>query len=445
MDKIPGYTANFFSSIFGSLYTNFGSYVPFGTYKIFIVGIMLTIFVLSVIFLSAQKSFGQIKSDQNAILGGTMDSISQTRKGVNDYLTQKDVEESRNNWILFNFAPLTIYDAGYMGPGLDGVYDTQAIRRALDMGFRCFVFHIDMYEGPAKDPKLFVPPGEPCLLHRDDQGVIRSINCGKIDEMMESLAQQAFSPSMTTGNDPLIVILDFKNTPDRAKDESKYFTFLSTVAEKIQPLSRTFLDRLGESRFSMMENPGLLFTQNFQALRGRTLIFTNVNTDLFTGPRASNLPLYKNLRRMIHAQMYSLSSDALPRDPVTEVVPKGSIMTVGRQNASYFLMTPPDKIQDAQLKTNNVYTLINAPEAFGNFNKDDVTSLMEKYGAQMVGFQPFINAEQTEKYFAAWGPYSWKLKPKNLQYVVVKAEPAKPISQRANANGGNIAPPALRF
>ncbi len=374
-----------------------------------------------------------------------MDSISQTRKGVNDYLTQKDVEESRNNWILFNFAPLTIYDAGYMGPGLDGVYDTQAIRRALDMGFRCFVFHIDMYEGPAKDPKLFVPPGEPCLLHRDDQGVIRSINCGKIDEMMESLAQQAFSPSMTTGNDPLIVILDFKNTPDRAKDESKYFTFLSTVAEKIQPLSRTFLDRLGESRFSMMENPGLLFTQNFQALRGRTLIFTNVNTDLFTGPRASNLPLYKNLRRMIHAQMYSLSSDALPRDPVTEVVPKGSIMTVGRQNASYFLMTPPDKIQDAQLKTNNVYTLINAPEAFGNFNKDDVTSLMEKYGAQMVGFQPFINAEQTEKYFAAWGPYSWKLKPKNLQYVVVKAEPAKPISQRANANGGNIAPPALRF
>ena len=445
MDQIPGYIANFFASIFGSLYTNFSSYVPQGTGKIILIGLILFLVVGTGVYLSSQKTEGQIKSDQNTILGGIMDSIAQTRKGVDAYLSEKLVQESRNNWVLFNFAPLTIYDAGYMGPGVDGIYDKQAISRALDMGFRCFIFHIDMYEGPAKDPNLFVPPGEPCLLHRDDQGVIRSRNCGKIEDMMEALGQQAFSPSMATGDDPLIVILDFKNIPDRAKDESKYFSFLSRVAEKIQPLSKTFLDRLGESRFSMMENPGLLFTQNFQALKKRTLIFTNVNTDIFTGPRANNLSMDKNLRRWIHAQIYSLSSDAIPRDPVTDVVPKGGIMTVGRQNASYLLMTPPDKIKDAQLKTNNVYTLINPPEAFGNFKKDDVTSLMDKYGAQMVVFQPFVSPKETEDYFAGWGPYSWKLKPKDIQYVVVKAAPPKPISPRADANGGNVAPPALHF
>ena len=397
------------------------------------------------VYLSSQKNAVQTLSDQSVLYGPLLDSIAQGRKGIDDYLTVKSVQESKSNWVLFNFAPLTIYDAGYMGPAVDGMYTPQAIRRALDVGFRCFVFNIDYYSGAQKDPALFVAPGEPCLLHRDDQGVIRSKNCGRIDEMMTALAQQAFSKSMATGNDPLIVILDFKNTPDKTKNQAEYIAFLKKVSEQIQPLNSTFLERLGETRFSSLENPALLFTQSFQALRGKTLIFTNVNTDLFTTAATPNTPVQKNLRHWIHAQIYSLSSDPIPNDPVTQAQPKGTLMTVGRQTASYFLTTPPDKIQDAQLKTNNVFTLVNVPEANGNQGKEKTDTLLNTYGTQMIMFNAFVTPDETDKFFKGWGPYSWKLKPKELQYVVVRAQPPKPISKRADANGGNVAPPALRF
>jgi hypothetical protein len=444
MDKVPQNMAGFFAGIGQFFYQNIVLSIPQGTAQILMIAAIFGLIIGVTYYLMTQKNERQIKSDQTTIFGMTYDSLAQKRKGVNDYLAEKIVQESKNNWVLFNFAPLTVFDAGYMGPGYDGLYDTQAIRRALDLGFRCFVFSIDYYTGQPKNQNDFVGPGEPCLLHRDDQGVIRSRNCGRIDDMMNALAQQAFSPSMATGNDPLIVILDFKNVPDKTKNEAEYITFLKSVSEKIQPLRTTFLDRLGDSPFSGLQNPALLFTQNFQSLRGKTMIFTNVNTDVLS-KSTTNIPMYQNLRHWINAQIFSLSSDALPRDSVTEVQPKGVIMTIGRQSAPYFLETPPDKIKEAQLKTNNVFTLMNIPEANANQKQETIETLTNKFGVQMISYNLFVTPQETEKFLDWWGPYSWKLKPTELQYIVVRAEPPKPISVRADANGGNVAPPALHF
>ena len=445
MEQVPQNIAGFFARIGSSIYIAFQTYIPKGTGQILLIASVLGIIVGVAMYLSNRKTTKQIKSDQNIDFGILYDSLAQGRKGLQTYLSQKLVQESLSNWVLFNFAPLTVSNAGYLGPSVDGLYDTQAIRRALDLGFRAFVFHVDYYSGPPKDQSLFVGPGEPCLLHRDDQGVIRSRNCGKIDEMMNALVQQAFSPSLPNGGEPLIVILDFKNVPDRTKNQAEYITFLKRVSEKIQPLSRSFLNRLGETPFAGMLNPALLFTQNFQSLFGKTIILTNVNTDVFTQEAAKNTPVAQNLRHWINAQIYSLSSDVLPRDPVTEIQPRGALMSVGTQNVNYFLNTPPDKIKDAQLRTNNVYTLVNTPEANTNHPLSNIQELITKYGVQLIPFNLYVTPQETDAYLKWWGPFSWKLKPKELQYVVVRAEPPKPISKRADANGGNIAPPPLRF
>ena len=445
MEQAPQNIAGFFARVFASIVSGFKTYIPPGTGMLLLFVSVIGLIVGVVFYLKNQKSESQIRSDQNTDFGAAYDMLAQGRKGLGDYLALQDVRQSQSNWVLFNFAPLTVSDAGYLGPGTDGLYDTQAIRRALDMGFRGFSFNIDYYSGAPKDQNLFVGPGEPCLLHRDDQGVIRSRNCGRIDEMMTALAQQAFSRSLPNGSDPLIVMLNFKNVPDRVKNQGEYITFLKRVSEKIQPLAPTFLDRLGETAFAGMSNPSLLFTQNFQALQNKTIIFTNINTDVFTQESTRNTPMAQNLRHWIHAQIFSLSSDTLPNDQVTEIQPKGTLMSTGMQDAMYFLNTPPDKIQDAQLKTNNVYTVVNPPEANKNLPLSDIETLMNKYGVQIIPFNLFVTPQETEAYFKYWGPYSWRLKPKNLQYVVVRAEPPKPISPRANANGGNVSPPALHF
>ena len=438
-----------FSNLVSMIYGNIGQYIPKGVATALIVASIIGLIIGVYYFTTNRPSDKLQKNTISLDFSDVFTVISNQRRGLNTYLEEKLVQESQSNWVLFNFAPLTLSHAGYMAEkgkaGVDGQFHTDAIRNCLNMGFRCFVFDVDMYEGSQKDTvENFVAPGEPCLLYRDNQGVIRSRNCGRIEQMMTALAEQAFSPSLNTGNDPLIVILKFITTPDPAKNKGEYMSFLKKVSQQIQPLSRTFLDRIGTTRFSMGENSDLLFTQNFQALRGRTLIFSNINTDMFINP-SQTIPIDKNLRSWINSQMYSLSSDLIPKDSVTEVTPKGKQMSVGIQNGDYFLNTPPDKVKEAQLKTNNVYTVLNPPEAFTNYKLPDIQNLMIQYGVQMLMFNPYITPEETDAFFKWWGPYSWKLKPKEIQYVVVRALPPKPVSVRANANGGNVNPPALRF
>lgn len=420
--------------------------MPQGTLQFLLIGAILAILLGLVIYAGTRPKPGQSRSTQVLTYRGPYDSLALTRKGIQDYLNQKSVQESKNNWVLLNFAPLAVRNAGYLGPDMDGMYDTLAIRQALELGFRCFIFHIDYYEGAPKDSSLFVLPGEPCLLHRDNQGVIRSANCGKINEMMKALAETAFSSSLPTGNDPLIVLLDFKNAPDRIKSPKGYADFLSKVSEQLVPIQTTLVTTLGDSKFFGLQNQNLLFTQNFQSFRGKTLLFTNANTDVFTQPEiVDKLDKNKNLRLKLHAQYFVLSGDKLYNDSVTDIAPKGTVMAMGRQTESYFLSTPPDKLQDAQLKTNNVYTLIDPSDAYKNVAQETADKLLTTYGAQIVPFNLYETPQITESFFKAWGPHSWKLKPKPLQYVVVRAEPPKILSPKANANQGNVAPPPLKL
>ena len=425
-----------------AFYSQFAQAIPTGTYGILILFAVLAVIVGVVLYVIRQPSNTDVKNTQLLRYRSVYDSLSQGRKGVSDYLNQKDVQLSKDNWVLLNFAPLSVADAGYLGPAEDGNYDPIAIRQALDLGFRCFVFNIDYYTGAAKDPKDFVPPYEPCLLHRDNNGVIRSRNCGKIDVMIQALAEQAFSQSLPTGNDPLIVVLDFKNLPDQVKDKQAYKLFLQKVSKQIQPLRRTFLARLGETRFSNLENPNALFTQNFQSLQGKTLIFTNANTDIFN---EGGTPIEENLRSMINAQVYTTNGSTLPNDTITTSAPKGTTAAVGRQTVSYFLNTPPDQVKEAQGRTNNVFTLVNIPDTYRNIASADRDTLFKTYGVQSVLYFLYETPQLTEALLKEWGTWSWKLKPKDLQYIVVRIPPPQPISSKANANQGNVRQPTLQI
>ena len=416
-------------------------YIPEGAGWLFLILAIISVFIGIFVYIKSLPTSSTTQNTQLQIFRGTYTSLGQTRRGVDDLLATPAAVASQNNWVLLNFAPLTVRNAGYLGPDVDGVYSTEAIRQSLELGFRCFVFDIDYYTGSAKDPKNFVEPGEPCLLHRDSQGVIRSANCGRIDDMVTALAQQAFSVSLPTGKDPLIVLLNFKNTPDPIQSPVAYQTFLSAVSTKIQPLRRNFLTKIGESTFSNLSNQNLLFTQTFQSLRQKTIIFTNVSTDIFV---KTSVPIEQNLRSMINAQVYSGTGSAVTGDSVTIPAPKGTAMSVALQTTDYYMNTPSQQLAQAQASTNNVYTLCE-PSGGANLVLTDITKLMKTYGVQMLPWNPYTTPSETQEFLKQWGQYSWALKPPEIQFVVVSALPPKPLTTKADAKGGNVAQPALHF
>jgi hypothetical protein len=234
----------------------------------------------------------------------------------------------------------------------------------------------------------------------------------------------------------------FKNTPDRIKEPGTYTRFLSKVAEEIQPLRSSFLARINDKRFSNLENQNALFTQKFEDLLGKTLIFTNANTDVFT---TGGIDINKNLRSMINAQVYLTPGSEILKDTVTQAPPQGTQPAVGTADGTFFFQTPPDRLSEATRKTNNIFTYINHPTANENFATAQIDELGKKYGVQAVGWNLYKTPTETQTYFTSWGPYSWKLKPPALQYIVIVPEPPKPISKKADANQGNPSPPALHL
>ena len=428
-----------------SVFTGLGGYFPPGTLMVLLVLLVVGVIVGISMWVSKQPTKESTLSTQLALYQAPYDSLSLGRKGVDEYLAVPDVQASQDNWVLLNFAPLTLMNAGYSGPYMNGVYDVQAIRQALDLGFRTFKFHIDFYSGSDK-PNFGATAGAPCLLHRDTSGVIRSLNAGNLAEMITALDQQAFSPSLPTGKDPLIVILDFKNTPNPVENPALYKSFLSTVSNQIQPLRRTLLTQLGESYFNNLQNQNLLFTQNFQSLRGKTLIFTNVDTTSFTAATTEpSMP--DNLRQMLHAQIFMMDGSSglnlgVP-DTVTQAVPNGTQMAIGKQIPDYFLLTPDQQIEQMKLKTNNTFALVDPGSQ--NCSDADEFKLRTIYGVQIIPFFIYNTPAETLSMFKAWGAYSWKLKPPPLQYVVVKTVPPAKLSQAANAQGGNVSPPSLHL
>jgi len=444
MESVVGSIATVFQNIF-SVFFRFGVFVPPGTWTVLIFLLVVGVLVAISFYVSKQPTVASTLTSQLAIYQAPYDSLSTSRKGVDDYLAIPDVQASQNNWVLLNFAPLTLMNAGYAGPYMNGVYDPQTIRQALDLGFRAFKFHIDFYTGSNKTDFGAVA-GEPCLLHRDDNGIIRSLNAGKLADMIAALDQQAFSPSLPTGNDPLIVMLDFKNTPDPVQTPELYKSFLSTVSKQIQPLQRTMLTQLGESYFNNLQNQNLLFTQNFQSLRKKTLIFTNADTTCFT--KATTTPnAADNLRLMIHAQLYTMDGGSAtgmtPPDTVTQAAPSGTQMAIGKQAPAYYLNTPDTQLTAMQNKTNNTYALVDSGAQ--NVSDADRRTLMTTYGVQMIPFFIYNTPAETLSMFKGWGSYSWQLKPAALQYIVVKTVPPAKLSQAANAQGGNVSPPALHL
>jgi hypothetical protein len=264
--------------------------------------------------------------------------------------------------------------------------------------------------------------------------------------MFNALAQQAFAPGLATGKDPLILILDFKNTPDRVQNQQEYIDFLGLVSVALAPFKSTLLTTLNTVPFTALQNPGLLLVQPIEDLQGKTLVFTNANTDVFTDPLVTqNMKSEKNLRNYIHGTFYSSSGDDIPKDGVTRIAPKGTQLTEGRQRVSYWLSTPSKNLADAQAKTNNALTLSDYDTPYANIASKDRDTLLNTYGVQIIPFTIFDTPAVLTDFMKSWGSYSWKMKSASLQYQVVKAVPPQVLSKKADANQGNPKVPSLNL
>jgi len=391
------------------------------------------------ISVSNAKNVSAVKSEQVAIFQTKFPEEFKDKKSLFQAIQEQQVSDREN--CLINFQPLTVIHPGFLGPIQDGVYDEkESISTLIRMGVRCFILPIDFHD---KDTMAapFPEANKPCLLFRDEAGVVRSINGGSIAAVAQAIADTAWSDIVVQRNDPFLLYLYFQRTPQEATKE--YLNFLSQVAVDLAPLSPYLLGQTPEGVYNRQARQDQLLFVNTQQLEKKLIVFCNVDTSGFrtsaTDFKRSYLPK-EDLDYWVHMRVFKQNQETMlgmTSLPGKGVVPRGIV-----ERTNYYISLPTDATtkKNAVDGTKEKFIFGLSPQG-KNPEVTTLTLLLDTYGVQGVPLFLISYTPEIKALLAKW-KYAWRAKPKEIRYVRPEPIIAQAQSPRVNANGGTVQIPS---
>jgi hypothetical protein len=302
------------------------------------------------LYRSQTESINQLLALRRQILQSAIGPLTPNYESVCGNLLGKRgiyAQITEDKTALVNWRPLTVRMAGYLGGDKtvrDGVFDMRVgIQLALQCGARCFIFDIDYLDDR---------PCEPRLIHRDDQGIMRSLHTGDIKEGMKTLNEMAFNSNY----DPVIVVLYFRRIPIGKKQSDAY---IKAVASALDPISTYHLGSTEQGNFHNCRSESHLFTSEITNFQKKFIVLCNYNTNLLTptsNPK-DNLDFWTNARLYVDE-----SGKSALLGPITNSVPNGQIAYAKVGSSQQLLQVPPDGIgspttTNYKTGTSNTFTI----------------------------------------------------------------------------------------
>ena len=325
---------------------------------------------------SESESIGNLLAIRRQTLQSAIGPLTPNYESVSSNLLAKRgiySQISEDMTALVNWRPLSVRMAGYLG-GIhtvrDGGFDMNVgIQLALQVGARCFVFEIDYLEDK---------PCEPCLIHRDDQAVMRSLHTGSIYQGMMALHNMAFNSNY----DPVIVVVYFRRIP---LGKTQQTNFLRAVAASLDPLSTYHLGSTEQGNFHNCRSESRLFTTEITNFQKKFIVLCNYNTNLL--PSTPNPK--DNLDFWVNARLYvDPSGTSALLGPITASVPNGQVAYAKVGAIQQLLQIPADAVgapvtTNYNTNTSNTFTI-----ALGSmedtFTTAQLSTLLNTLGIQSV-------------------------------------------------------------
>jgi hypothetical protein len=328
------------------------------------------------LYRSETESINNLLSIRRQILQSSIGPLAPNYESVSGNLLAKRgvyAQITENKTALVNWRPLSVRMAGYLG-GIhtvrDGVFDMNAgIQLAIQCGARCFIFEIDYLESR---------PCEPRLIHRDEQGVMRSLHTGSLEDGMTALNNMAFNSNY----DPVIVVVYFRRIPIGKTQQS---TFMKAVAAALDPLSTYHLGSTEQGNFHNCRSESHLFTSEITNFQKKFIVLCNYNTNLLpsTPNPKDNLDFWTNARLYVDPS----GASALLGN-ITASVPNGQVAYAKVGSTQQLLKIPSDSngsptTTNYVTNTSNTFTIaLSSIEDV--FSTAEMSTLLNRLGIQCV-------------------------------------------------------------
>lgn len=411
-----------------------------------IVYIFLGIFVACLI---GAISYVSYKSTQMAT-PSNVDRIKKIQgplfeKGLLPYYKNKkslrEIAVPKNQQLLVNFAPLTVAIPGFLGPSVNGVFqERDATIAALKTGARCLVLPIDFHEDANLQPPLYSKVKEPCLLYRDVAGNVRSLNSGSIEKVAQAIADVAWSNLVFQKNDPLILILYLKRTPQ--PNTKEYVRYCSQIAKQLNPLMPYLLTQSPTGSYTRQGKQDTLLYDDLATFEKKLLIFCNADLKIFRDTRSvgiTSVPPAEDLDFWTHLRIYKSAETDFGATGLVEqsVIPRSVIDT----QESYTII-PDNRVADV-VNTGKMRWNIGWNVKQENPTVDATKKMMSTFGVQCIPLQFNDINDETKKVMNLWKDSAWILKPEAIRFTKPdNFKPADP-SPKLNANQGVISSPTV--
>jgi hypothetical protein len=247
---------------------------------------------------------------------------------------------------LLSLQPLTVKQAGFLGPLPNGEFDpANATGQALRAGFRSFTLQIDFLD-KRRDPAKYADVGMPTLLYRGDDGSLISTNSGSIGEVVKTIAALAFRPEVPNYTQPIILYLHILRAPSQVKEQDKYLTFLSKIAQQLNPLAPNHLGMSPLGVFHRQKNEETLINTPISSFEGNVIILSNADTTGFRSstlttpfPPANDLDYWVNMRVYLNSEFDVFGIAQTPPAGVTPnaiIVGFGALLAMSPQRSEAF-------------------------------------------------------------------------------------------------------------
>jgi hypothetical protein len=346
--------------------------------------------------------------------------LGQTVKGTSNTSQEKLKEKfanatgtTDNDLKLINIQPLTVKQTGFLGPVDSGVFgEIAGVQNTLKSGVRTFVLQIDYQTDPNKTEPLFPPANEPCLLYRDDAGVLTSLNAGSIKKVADALATHAFANTLPAKDDPIVLILYALRTPDPVTAPKDYLAYCSKIAKQLAPLAPFHLGLTTNGDYHRQALQGQLFTSNFKQFEKKVIILSNMDTSLFRRGIQSYAPA-DDLDYWVHAQLYKLDdADKLGVTSVASANTKPRAIVVPIES----VLGLSTESQKAWATKNKDYFSVVIPSATSNPSVIDANSLLGSMGINVLPLDLFsFDVKQVAALFDLWKKNTWNMRPVALR------------------------------
>jgi len=309
---------------------------------------------------------------------------------------------------LLNLQPVTVKQTGYVGPLESGVFkENDFVKNALKAGCRSFILQIDSYEGNPKPAALFPGPNEPCLLYRDDSGILISVNSGSIQKVATAIADFAFSGPTPSNTDPVLVILNIVSSPNPITSPKEYLAYCSKIAVQLKPLIPYHLGLTTTGDYHRQQLEADLFKQPLKSFEKNVIILTTADTTLFRNTSKLNIPQYHpyaDLDFYTNARLYKETLvSSHKKDSYGRIVDIDTLVALS-----------PDEQANWVLKNKGLFTVV-LPKMMSNLSVASVDALINKMGVNVVPLDIFnFPIEETKPLLAIWKNQIWNMKPPAL-------------------------------